>query len=283
MPFCNTGEIDIYYEVHGSGFPLLFISGLAGGSWSWYGQVPFFKNHYKCVIFDNRGAGLSSKPTGPYTMTGIAEDALRLLDCLDVDRAHVFSVSMGGMIALEMARIASRRLGALLLGCTHAGGAKRISPSRQTMEILMNNAGLSRQEILWKNTPIFFSERCRMKNWKVIEEYYRAQLNSPKQPEHGLIGQLMAIQQFDCTHALKDIANPALIVTGTKDIVVPAENSHFLSRELPNAQLVELPGVGHAIFAECREILNEMAHRFYQKHRETVEAAEEHDGHETHA
>ncbi|MCE5334171.1 MAG: alpha/beta hydrolase [Desulfobacteraceae bacterium] len=273
MPFCNTGEIDIYYEIHGNGFPLLFISGLAGGSWSWYGQIPFFRKSYKCIVFDNRGAGLSGKPTGPYTMTRIAEDALYLLECLEVERAHVFSVSMGGMIALEMARIASKRLGVLLLGCTHAGGRNRVSPSRQTMEILMNNSGLSRQEILWKNTPIFFSERCRMKNWKVIEEYYKAQLTSPKQPEHGLIGQLMAIQRFDCTSALENIHNPALVVTGTEDIVVPPVNSRFLSQNLPNAQLIELPGAGHAIFAECRDTLNEMAHHFYQKHQEDFAAA----------
>ncbi|MHC1729409.1 MAG: alpha/beta fold hydrolase [Syntrophobacteraceae bacterium] len=265
MPFCNTGEIDLYYEIHGEGIPLLFISGLAGGSWSWYGQIPFFSNHYRCISFDNRGSGLSGKPKGPYTITRFAEDTLCLLDCLQIHQALVFSISMGGMIALEMARIAPDRLGAMVLGCTHAGGKNRISPSKETLETLMTNASLSRQEILWKNTPLFFSERCRMKNWHLIEEWHQVQIQSPNQPERALLAQLAAIQKFDCSGALNQIRNPALIMTGTGDIVVPCANAYFLAKNLPNSELVEFPGAGHAIHTECRDFLNETAHDFYQK------------------
>ena len=129
MPFMNIGDIDLHYEIHGEGFPLLFISGLSGSTWTWEGQIPFFEQHYRCIVFDNRGAGLSGKPAGPYTIAKMAEDALRLLDRLLIEKALVFSLSMGGMIALELARIASGRLGAMLLGCTHAGGKTRIPPS----------------------------------------------------------------------------------------------------------------------------------------------------------
>jgi pimeloyl-ACP methyl ester carboxylesterase len=266
MPFCNTGDIGLYYEVHGDGFPLLFISGLAGGSWSWYGQVPFFKNHYRCVIFDNRGAGLSGKPAGPYTMTQIAEDALCLLDCLNIEKAHVFALSMGGMIALELARLAPQRLGAMLLGCTHAGGPTRLSPSQETIETLLNNSGLSRLEILWKNIPLFFSTKFRMNHWQTIEEYCTKQLDSPSQPGHALNGQLMAIRGFNCTGALMEIRNPALIVTGTEDILIPAPNSSFLAENLSDSELIEIPGAGHALHVECRDFLNDTAHGFYQKH-----------------
>ncbi len=100
MPFSNIGDIDLYYEIHGEGFPLLFISGLSGSTYSWEGQIPFFEKHYRCIVFDNRGAGLSGKPPGPYTMPKMDEDALRLLDRLLVEKTLVFSLSMGGMIAL---------------------------------------------------------------------------------------------------------------------------------------------------------------------------------------
>src|SRR5512141_1148766 len=128
MQICHTGEIDIYYAIHGGGFPLLFIPGLSGGVWSWSGQVPFFKDHYRCVTFDVRGAGFSGKPAGPYTMAQMAEDAVSLLDCLNIEQALVFSISMGGMITLEMARMAPQRIGAMVLACTHAGGNSRIAP-----------------------------------------------------------------------------------------------------------------------------------------------------------
>jgi 3-oxoadipate enol-lactonase len=266
MPFCNTEDIGIYYEVHGDGFPLLFISGLAGGSWSWYGQIPFFRNHYRCVIFDNRGAGLSGKPAGPYKMAQLAEDALYLLDCLEIEQALVFSLSMGGMIALELARQAPDRFGAMLLGCTHAGGRTRVSPSKETIETLLSNSGLSRLEILWKNVPLFFSEKFRMNDWKTIEEHCRMQIDSPSQPDYALTGQLTAIRDFDCSEALGDIRNPMLIVAGTEDILVPPANSRFLATNLPVSELIEIPGAGHALHVECRDFLNETAHHFYQKH-----------------
>jgi pimeloyl-ACP methyl ester carboxylesterase len=181
MPFSNIGDIDLHYEIHGEGFPLLFISGLSGSTYSWEGQIPFFENHYRCIVFDNRGAGLSGKPPGPYTMLKMAEDALRLLDRLLIEKTLVFSLSMGGMIALELAGIASGRLGAMLLGCTHAGGKRRIPPSAEAASLLVNTAGLSPEEILRKQTSLFFSERFRTENSKVIEEHYRVQLLAPLQ------------------------------------------------------------------------------------------------------
>ena len=96
MPTCTCETIDLYYEVHGEGTPLLLISGLGGGSWSWYGQVPYFSQYYRTIVFDNRGAGRSSMPPGPYTMDQLARDALCLLDRLEVEKAFVLGLSMGG-------------------------------------------------------------------------------------------------------------------------------------------------------------------------------------------
>jgi len=224
MPFCNIGDIDLHYGIHGDGFPILFIGGLSAGIPAWEGQIPFFKKHYRCIVFDNRGAGFSGKPPGPYAIARMAEDALRLLDCLRVEKALVFSLSMGGMIALELARIVSARLGAMLLGCTHAGGRDRISPLPQAVSLLVNNAGLSREQILKKNAALLFSEKFRAENWKAIEEHNRMQLSAPFQPEYAFLAQLAAIVQFDCTDALRDIRKPVLIVTGTQDVLVPASN-----------------------------------------------------------
>ena len=266
MPFSKIGDIDLYYEIHGEGFPLLFISGLSGSTYSWEGQIPFFEQHYRCIVFDNRGGGQSAMPPGPYTMSKMAEDALRLLDRLMVEKTLVFSLSMGGMIALELARIASGRLGAMLLGCTHAGGTSRISPSAEAVSLLVNNAGLSREEILWKQTPLFFSKRFQTENSKVIEEHYRVQLLAPLQPEHAFQAQLTAIYLFDCTEALAKISNPTLVVTGTEDVLIPPGNSIYLAEHLPGAELIQIPGAGHALHVECRDMLNRAAHSFYRKH-----------------
>ncbi len=266
MPFMNIGDIDLNYEIHGEGFPLLFISGLSASTSTWGGQIPFFEQHYRCILFDNRGAGLSGKPPGPYSMAQMAEDALGLLDRLLIEKTFVFSLSMGGMIALELARIAPKRLVAMLLGCTNAGGKTRIPLSREASLLLTNNAGLSREEILRKDTPLFFSQRFRTENPEAIEEHYRRLILTPLQPEYAFQAQLIAINRFDCTDALEKISTPALVVAGTEDVLIPPANSTYLAGRLPKAELLQIPGAGHSLHVECRDILNEAAHRFYQKH-----------------
>ena len=154
----------------------------------------------------------------------------------------------------------------MLLGCTHAGGKNRISPSPGVISLLVNNAGLTREQILWKNTPLFFSEKFRAQNLTVIGEHYRMQLLALLQPEYALQAQLTAIYRFDCTDALREISNPALVVTGTQDVLIPPANSTYLAGNLPNAELIQIPGAGHALHVECRDFLNKAAHRFYQKY-----------------
>lgn len=155
MPFCRCQEVTLYYETHGEGPALLLVSGLGGGSWSWYGQVPFFAKRYRTIIFDNRGAGRSTMPKGPYRMSQLADEARFLLDHLGVDKTFVLGLSMGGMIAQQLALQIPRRIRAMFLGCTHAGGASLTPPTRAVMDLLMNNAGLTQRQVLEKNIPLF--------------------------------------------------------------------------------------------------------------------------------
>jgi pimeloyl-ACP methyl ester carboxylesterase len=103
MSIAKIGSLDLYYEEHGAGEPLLLIMGLAADSTAWMFQVPEFAEKYRTIVFDNRGVGRSSKPAGPYSIHEMADDAAALLDVLHVERAHVVGVSMGGMIAQELA------------------------------------------------------------------------------------------------------------------------------------------------------------------------------------
>ena len=266
MAFCTCKGIHLYYEDHGKGSPLLLVSGLSGGSWSWYGQVPFFEKHYRTIVFDNRGAGRSDTPEGPYTMRQFAEDALCLLDAAHVEQAFVLGLSMGGMIAQELALLAPHRVRALVLGCTHCGGTLRIPPSREAMEALINNAGLSQEQIVDKNLPFFFSDSCRHDHPEVISRYRNVQLNAPLQPEQAFHAQLAAIGSFDACGRISEIQAPTLIIAGTEDALVPFENARILAERIPHANLVRIPGAGHAIHAECRDDLNVLAHDFFGQH-----------------
>jgi 3-oxoadipate enol-lactonase len=265
MPYCSCGAVSLYHESHGEGPALLLIAGLGGGSWSWYGQVPYFQNHYRTIIFDNRGAGRSSLPRGPYQMQQLAADARCLMDHLALEKAFVLGLSMGGMIAQKLALMVPQRIQALFLGCTHAGGASAARPARAVMEILLNNAGLTQEQIITKNLPIFFSERCRKEQPDLIAAYGAAQLSAPSQPAAAFQAQLAAINTFDAGARLRQIEIPTMIVTGSEDVLIPPENAKILAEVLPHAEMVVIPGAGHALHAECRDRLNQLAHAFFQR------------------
>ncbi len=265
MPFCRCGGVRLYYEAHGDGVPLLLISGLSGGAWSYYGQIPFLSRRYRVISFDNRGAGQSDMPPGPYTIRQFAEDALCVLDQLGIERALVMGLSMGGMIAQELALLAPSRVIALALGCTHHGGASRVAPSREVMGILMSNDGLTQEQIVDKNLPIFLSRRFLTEDPQGVEEYRRAQVSTDLQPEYAFQAQLAAIVEFDCRERLGGLRAPTLIITGTEDQLVPKENAHLLASAIPASELVEIPGAGHALHAECRDLLNDLVDRFFQR------------------
>lgn len=264
MPFCNCGDVTLYFETVGSGHPLLLLSGLSGGTWSWFGQVPFLSGHYRVVCFDNRGAGQSSMPEGPYEMLELARDALRLLDRLEVEQAFVLGLSMGGMIAQELALLAPERVRALVLGCTHSGGPTRFAPPAYALNILVSNDGLTQAEIIDKNMPLFMSEDFMRARPDVLEAYRRAQLSAPIQPDHAFRAQLAAIAGFDCSQRLHEIEAPTLVITGSRDVLVPRANAYFLAQHIAGAKLVELHGAGHALHVECRDRLNGLAHEFFQ-------------------
>src|SRR5262249_32190040 len=118
MAIAKVGSMDLYYEEYGSGEPLLCIMGFATDSTGWVLQTPEFSKHYREIIFDNRGVGRSSKPAGPYSIAQMAEDAVGLMDTLDIRRAHVLGLSMGGMIAQEIALRHPERVHGLVLACT---------------------------------------------------------------------------------------------------------------------------------------------------------------------
>ena len=103
MPKVKVKAISLYYEVHGSGYPLVLIRGLASNADHWYFQVPAFSSHYSVVVFDNRGIGRSEMPDLPFTISMMADDTVGLMDSLGIRKAHILGISMGGKISPEIA------------------------------------------------------------------------------------------------------------------------------------------------------------------------------------
>lgn len=135
MPTITVNEIEMYYETTGSpdAPPLLLITGLAGYADDWFAQVPALQDDFYVITFDNRGAGRSSQPGPGYTMIDMANDTAALLDALHVPQTFVFGVSMGGMIALNLAVHHPQKVQKLALGCTMAGGLAAVVPDQKVL------------------------------------------------------------------------------------------------------------------------------------------------------
>ena len=146
MAFVDNQGARIYWDEQGQGEPVLLIMGLGYPSAMWYRIRPTLAARYRTIALDNRGAGLSDTPPGPYPITQMASDAAAVLDAAGVESAHVFGVSMGGMIAQEFALQYSQRVLSLILGCTAAGGPTAVRAEPAAIQMLMTRGKMSAEE-----------------------------------------------------------------------------------------------------------------------------------------
>ena len=134
--------INMYYETHGEGEPLLLIEGLGYSSWMWYKQIPELSKEYRVIVYDNRGVGRSAKPDSEYTIELMADDAASLLTALGVESAHVLGVSMGGYIAQELALRHPEKVRSLILAGTNRGEGNALNKNSSLLNGYLKLWGL---------------------------------------------------------------------------------------------------------------------------------------------
>jgi len=273
MPIAKVGDINIYYEIHGKGEPLVLIYGYAGDSGLWFRQIPILSKKYRVIAFDNRGVGRSDKPDIPYTMAMMAADISGLLDAVGIDAAHIFGISMGGMIAQHFALDYPQRVISLILGCTFCGGVHIIQPKPESVAALFDFERLKKmtpEEIVRQLIPFLFSQEFIEKNPDIIEKRVAKSLEYPLLL-HGFTRQAEAIAGHDTYELLPRIKSPTLVVAGDNDRLIPVENSRILASRIPEAELVILKGVGHEFFIEAAEETNRIVLDFLARHKKGQE------------
>ena len=245
----------IAWESTGKGSPLLLIQGLGYGRWGWDPIVPGLDTRHLVIAFDNRGIGESDKPDGPYTAAQMAGDALQVLDEAEIERAHVFGASLGGMIAQELAVLAPERVDKLVLGCTTPGGLDAVPMPEVTLRLFAEAALLAPEVALRR-----FVENALGENPppELVDELFALRvLNPPDQA--GWQAQAAAGMGFQGVEG--EITAPTLILAGTADNVVDYRNAALLAARIPGSQVELLEGAGHLFFwerpDECVRILND--------------------------
>jgi len=267
MSTAKVDSIELYYEEKGSGDPLLLIMGLAADSTAWMFQVPDFAKRYRTVTFDNRGVGRSAKPPGPYTIHLMADDAAALLDALDIRRAHVLGVSMGGMIAQELAIRHPERVRGLILACTFPEPDADVERQRefgmQQFGGTVTASGEMQIDLTALDPLMFFQHLLpRVFNQSFIDtELPRLMQLFAGALQYGfsmeaILGQVAAVMGHRATDRLHQIKAPTLVITGDADLLISPGNSDVLARSIPGAKLVKVPGGSHGFNLETPEVFN---------------------------
>ncbi len=242
--------INIYYREYGEGEPLLLIMGLSANA-DWWGErfLEPLAERFHVVTYDNRGAGRSGKPEGPYPIPLMAADAVGLMDHLGWESAHVMGASMGGMIAQELALDHPDRVRRLILLCTNCGGREQVLAAPEVYNLLHTpREGLSAEDMARLSLPLLFPQRYIEENPELMEEVLETYLIAPIEPR-CFVWQITGVSTWSCHSRLASLRHPTLIVTGSKDVLIPPENSRILAEAIPDSRLVEIEGAGHGFQA----------------------------------
>lgn len=268
MPTARVNDIDIFYQVVGpaGAEPLVLIMGWGGDHTAWAFQVPALSQHHRVVLFDNRGAGQTSQPDIPYTIPAMASDTLGLLDALGIGSAHICGLSMGGIIAQEIALSHPARVRTLQLHCTLGRLDAWLGFRGEGMRwirSLDDREGFARMLLPWVLSPKTFNDRSEL-----VEVLLARALDNPYPTSLvGLTRQAQAMEGYSTLDRLGTIRVPTLITAGADDIMVPLAFSRELHALIPGAELVTIPDAGHLHMIEQPERFNATVLDFLARHR----------------
>jgi 3-oxoadipate enol-lactonase len=260
MPFADSSGCRIYYEVSGTGAPLLLVAGQASDHFSWDGVHEGLAAYHRVIVYDHRGIGKSDKPTEPpYTTRMMAADAIAVLDDLRVDRAHAYGVSMGGRIGQWLGIDHGDRLGALVLCSTTPGDAHGVARDAEMSADMANFATDPAAQA--RITRTIYSAAWMAAN----RERLMAQLQRPVEPFAQAL-HFQCSQTHDAWDELPTIRNPTLVMHGSADRLNPTENAHLLASAIPGAELRLIQGGLHACSTERAAECNEIVLDFLARH-----------------
>jgi 3-oxoadipate enol-lactonase len=251
MTKITVGDIDINYEIKGSGAPLLMIMGLSFSLRDWGNKfTEILAQNYQLILFDNRDAGLTSQSTRSYNIADMADDAAGLLDALKIPKAHVFGVSMGGAIAQQFALKYPDKLDKLILGCTMAGG---------TCSQMGDIGGVMSGQL----DDLLFTPTFIQSNRQELTKFF-AETTPFHSKGNALQRQLQAFGTHDTCDILAGIKASTLIITGDKDIAIPRSNSDLLATKIPHAKLEIIADAAHGFSYSHPDIGANSIHLFLQ-------------------
>ncbi|HWY21680.1 MAG TPA: alpha/beta fold hydrolase [Candidatus Acidoferrum sp.] len=268
MAFVENQGVKIYWDEQGQGEPVLLIMGLAYPSQMWYRTRSLLASRYRTVAFDNRGIGRSDVPPGPYPIALMASDAAAVLDAAGVESAHVFGVSMGGMIAQEFALQYPKRVRSLILGCTAAGGPTAVRAEPEAIQMLMRREKMSPEQAAEAAVPFIYDPTTPRERIDEDLAIRRPWFPSPE----GYAAQLQGILGWEANSRINQIVAPTLVIHGESDRLVPPGNANLIAERIPGAKLVMIPHASHLFLTDQTEVSHHAILQFLNEQAGSAES-----------
>lgn len=247
--FADLSDVRCYYELLGSGDPIVLIPGVGRTCRLWDDVTSELSKSFSLILFDNRGLGRSIEKRPAQTLSDLAVDLVELLDHLQLERAHVLGLSFGGLLAQQFALDHPSRVDRLVL----VSCGNRFSPYLTGMARLLGQAlrhfppELFRQTIeLLGTSPTFFDAHA-----EEIDREVAAQCAAAI-PRGAIARQLRCLGCRDIAGGDREyrIASPTLVIAGDHDVLIPACYAREMARQIPGSEFLLVRGCGHNPFAE---------------------------------
>ena len=266
MPTVQANGIDINYEVHGHGEPMVLIPYLAADQACYAFQVGEYEKHYTCYCVDLRGAGLSSKPEGVYSTELFAEDVAAFMDAVGIDQAHVFGVSLGASTGTWLAARHPERVKTLQL---HSAWDKT-DPFLETVvrgwQVIAEGLGSVTEMVILGIFPYCFTPEMYAARPDYVEALATFVRGRPMPPVDAFMRQSGAVLAHDAREALASIQAPTLITYGRHDICTSTRFAKPLSQGIADSEVHVFENCAHAAIYEDVERFNERTLNWLQQH-----------------
>jgi len=259
MPRVRIGGVTLYYEVSGRGLPLVFAHGGGGNLVQWAFQVPHFSRHYRVITYDNRGHGRSDSPERGYSLEHFSEDLRGLIDYLELGKIVLIGLTMGAMTALRFALDHPDRLQAMVLVGATDGGREAMRERFETSARIAEEQGM--EMLAEAFCAVVFSEWFSEKNGRYVEMF---KANMKQASARGYANSIRAMaHRPPLKPRLHEITARTLVIVGEDDVTgFPLEDAELFAREIPQAEMVKIPGAGHLACIERPDVFNSVVDEF---------------------